>query len=99
VRSIGIRELKARTSAVIREVRLRGDEIDITHHGRVVARLVPVAAPRHPPRRSAAVWSTLDRVAREVGRRWPKGVSAAAPLPVPRNRNSRTRPDAAAPSL
>lgn len=77
VRSIGIRELKARTSAVIREVRLRGDEIDITLHGRVVARLVPVAAPRPARRRSAAVWSTLDRVAREIGRRWPKGVSAA----------------------
>jgi len=76
MRSIGIRELKARTSQVIREVRLHGGEVDITHHGRVVARLVPVAAPRPAARRSAAVWSTIDRVAREIGRRWPKGVSA-----------------------
>jgi prevent-host-death family protein len=76
MRSIGIRELKARTSQVIREVRLHGGEVDITHHGRVVARLVPVAAPRPVSRRSAAVWSTIDRVAREIGRRWPKGVSA-----------------------
>ena len=76
MRSIGIRELKARTSQVIREVRLHGGEVDITHHGRVVARLVPVAAPRPTSRRSAAVWSTIDRVAREIGRRWPKGVSA-----------------------
>jgi len=76
MRSIGIRELKARTSQVIREVRLHGGEVDITHHGRVVARLVPVAAPRPASRRSAAVWSTIDRVAREIGRRWPKGVSA-----------------------
>ena len=77
MRPIGIRELKARTSAVIREVRLHGGEVDITHHGRVVARLVPVAAPPRPAsRRSAAVWSTIDRVAREIGRQWPKGVSA-----------------------
>ena len=76
MRSIGIRELKARTSQVIREVRLHGGEVDITHHGRVVARLVPVATPRPASRRSAAVWSTIDRVAREIGRRWPKGVSA-----------------------
>ena len=77
MRSIGIRELKARTSQVIREVRVHGGEIDITHHGRVVARLVPVAPPRRrTPRRSAAVWSTIDQVAREIGRRWPKGVSA-----------------------
>ena len=75
--SIGIRELKARASEVIREVRLRGGEVDITHHGRVVARLVPATPPRRrASRRSAAVWSTIDQVAREIGRRWPKGVSA-----------------------
>lgn len=77
MRSIGIRELKARTSAVIREVRRGGDEIDITHHGRVVARLVPVTAPRPAGRRSTAVWTTLERVSREISRRWPKEVSAA----------------------
>jgi len=76
MRSIGIRELKARASQVIREVRTHGGEIDITHHGRVVARLVPVAPARPGSRRSAAVWSTIDRVAREISRRWPKGVSA-----------------------
>jgi hypothetical protein len=42
----------------------------------VVARLVPV--PREARRRartSAAVGSTLDRAAREIGARWPKGRS------------------------
>jgi len=73
--TIGVRELKERTSQVLRRVRERGEEIEVTHHGRVVARLVPVARPR--PRRSAsAAWSTLDRVAREIGTRWPKGWSA-----------------------
>ena len=74
--SLDIDGWPTRTSQVIREVRIHGGEVDITHHGRVVARLVSVASPRPASRRSAAVWSTIDRVAREIGRRWPKGVSA-----------------------
>jgi prevent-host-death family protein len=75
--TIDVRELKQRTSQVLRRVRERGEEIEVTHHGRVVARLVPVAAPR-PRRQASATWSTLDRVAREIGARWPKGWSAAS---------------------
>ena len=78
MRTIGIRELKTRASGVIREVWREGIEIDVTYHGRVVARLVPVARPRATGRRATATWSTLDRVAREIGRRWPKSESATA---------------------
>ena len=39
-RSIGIRELKAKLSACVREVK-RGGTIVVTEHGRRVARLVP----------------------------------------------------------
>jgi prevent-host-death family protein len=77
VRSIGIRELKAHASEVLRRVRERGEEVEVTHHGRVVARLVPVARERPRSRASATAWATLDRVAREIGARWPKGRSAA----------------------
>jgi prevent-host-death family protein len=77
MRSVGIRELKQRTSQVLRELQESGQEIEVTHHGRVVARLVPVRpAPARP--RAAAAWSTLDQVAREIGARWPKGRSATA---------------------
>ena len=76
--AIGVRELKERASQVLRRVRERGEEIEITHHGRVVARLIPVSRERRRPRASAATWSTLDRLAREIGARWPKGRSAAA---------------------
>jgi len=37
---VGIRELKARLSAIVREVK-RGATVMITEHGRPVARLVP----------------------------------------------------------
>ena len=39
---VGIRDLKAQLSAYLREVK-KGQSIDITEHGQVVARLVPVA--------------------------------------------------------
>src|SRR2546425_1024527 len=76
IATMGVRELKQDASRVLRRVRERGEEIEITHHGRVVARLVPVA-PQRPRRPPSAAWSTLDRVAREIGARWPKGWSAA----------------------
>jgi len=77
MRAIGVRELKERASQVLRRVRERGEEIEVTHHGRVVARLIPVSQQRRRRLASAAAWSTLDRVAREIGARWPKGRSAA----------------------
>ena len=76
VRAIGVRELKERTSQVIRRVRERREEVEVTYHGRVVARLIPVPRERGGPRRSPAVWTTFDRVAREIGARWPRGRSA-----------------------
>ncbi len=77
MRAIGVRELKERASQVRRRVRERGEEVEVTHHGRVVARLIPVSRERPRPRAAAATWATLDRVAREIGARWPKGRSAA----------------------
>ena len=77
MRAIGVRDLKEHASQVLRRVRQRGEEIEVTHHGRVVARLIPVSRERPRPRASATAWSTLDRVAREIGARWPKGRSAA----------------------
>ncbi len=43
IRTIGIRELKAHASAVIREVKETGVEFIITVHGRPVARVEPIS--------------------------------------------------------
>jgi prevent-host-death family protein len=43
-RTIGIRELKTRTSAVLREVQTGGVEFVVTLRGRPVARLEPLSA-------------------------------------------------------
>ena len=71
--TIGIRELKQQTSELIRRVRERGTSINITHHGKVVARIVPVVEPDP----TDDEWAQLDQLALEIGKRWPKGVSAA----------------------
>jgi prevent-host-death family protein len=74
--SVGIRELKARTSEVLRRVRERGEEIEVTHRGRVIARLVPVKGARQ--KRLSSVWTDLDRLAAEIGARWPSKAGGAA---------------------
>jgi len=76
--SVGVRELKQRTSEVLRRLRERGEPVDVTFRGEVVARLVPVVRRRSGrPRAAAAVWTEIDRLAEEIGARWPDGVSAA----------------------
>ncbi len=75
--AIGVRELKSQTSRILRRVRERGEVIDVTHRGRVIARLVPAEAPEREAGRAGAVWSDLDRLAAEIGAHWPKGVTAS----------------------
>jgi prevent-host-death family protein len=74
--SIGVRELKERTTEILRRVRLKGTEIQITYRGKVVARLIPVRQSKSTSPASAAIWTDLDRLAAEIGARWPKGVTA-----------------------
>jgi len=72
---IGVRELKERTSEIVRRVREHHDMYEITYRGRAVARLVPVTEPAAPGN-PAGYWAELDRVAAEIGKRWPEGVTA-----------------------
>lgn len=74
---VGIRELKQRASEILRSVREDGQEVAITYHGRVVARLVPVLPARAIGRgREEKVWVALDELAQEIGEHWPEGVGA-----------------------
>ena len=75
--SVGIRELKHDTSAILRRVRERREVVDVTHRGRVVARIVPVEADDTFARRTRAVWREIDELAKEIGKHWPKGLTAA----------------------
>ena len=74
--TVGIRELKTQVSRILRRVREDGETVEVTHHGRVIARIVPVDQP-WAAEAEAVVWADLDRLAAEIGARWPAGVSAA----------------------
>lgn len=74
--SIGVRELKQHMGQILRRVREEGEQVQITYRGQVVAHLVPVSSPQVKPKDWTAVWSDLDRLAAEIGTRWPNGVTA-----------------------
>src|SRR5262245_36854723 len=74
--TIGIRELKARLSEVLREVEENGKVIDVTNRGEVVVRLVPMRRHRLSEEQVRAVLGDLDAMAAELAAHWPEGVSA-----------------------
>ncbi len=89
MRSVGIRELKAHTSEIVEAVYATGERVQITRRGRPVAVLLsaPEALPGHGPetvQHDLAVWAEMDDLAEEIGRRWPKGVSAVDALAADR---------------
>lgn len=70
------RELKEHTSEIVRRVREDKEFIDITDQGVVVARLVPM--PRPTDREAVQrILDEEDRLAEEIGKYWPEGLSAA----------------------
>lgn len=78
--SVGVRELKEQTSRILRRVREGRETIDVTYRGKVVARLVPVEEPavlQVDQAELARLWADMDRLAAEIGARWPEGLSAA----------------------
>lgn len=73
--TVGVRELKQHTSRLLRRVREEGAIIEVTYHGEVIARLVPVAPPA-AERDVGAIWADLDQLTAEISAKWPEGVSA-----------------------
>ncbi len=74
---IGVRELKQKTSEVIRRVREERTAYDVTYRGRVVARIVPVGRKPYDREEARRLLREMDKLAEEIGKVWPKGVSAA----------------------
>lgn len=68
--AVGVRELKRNASALLRRVREKGEIIDITYRGVVVARLIPVREAALPPDDVAALMAEMDALAAEVSAKW-----------------------------
>jgi prevent-host-death family protein len=73
--SIGIRQLKEKTSQVMRRVRENNETIAITYRGREIARIVPTEDPQANLEHDLKVWAEMDELAKEIGAIWPEGVS------------------------
>jgi prevent-host-death family protein len=73
--TVGISELKQETSKILRRVREQREIIDITYHGKVVARLIPVTPPMPPDGKIVAVFTSLEALSAEISAQWPEGVS------------------------
>lgn len=76
---IGVRELKARASQVLRDLRERRARYVITHRGRPVAVLLPLegAVQVEPQVDAQEVWERLTRLGEEIGRGWRSPRSSA----------------------
>lgn len=82
-RTIGLRKLRSDLTNILRRVSEEGEVVDVTKHGRAIARIVPVLADTELSAPSGSAWAEMDRLAAEIGRHWnpesmsgPDGVSA-----------------------
>lgn len=69
---VGIRELKNRTSEIVREVREEQAEYVITYRGQPVARLVPIVTEED----AGQALEELERLSQEVSAQWKSDKSA-----------------------
>ena len=67
MKTIGVRELKDSLGSVLADVRQKSEEIEITYHGEVIAKIVPVAKPKPIHRKKAlgAIWASMDELAKQ----------------------------------
>ncbi len=75
---VSVRELKGQLSRILRDVREEREEYLVTYRGRVVARISPVGPMREQVEEEKVqkIMRDLDRLAAEIGEKWPEGVSA-----------------------
>jgi len=76
---IGVRELKAHASEIVRAVRERNARYIVTYRGRPVGVLAPLeAAPYDAGGEAAAgAWEELTRLGEEIGRGWQSPLTSA----------------------
>lgn len=74
MRTVGVLELTTHISEILRQVEEEGEVIEVTNHGEVVARVVPVRPPNGRSDRNSTTWEDIDRLAAEIGKYLPEHV-------------------------
>ncbi len=74
---IDVNELKERIDELLRLVKEKGEIIEVTEKGKIIARLVPTSEPKQSDTKSEdPAWDALKRIAEELDPYWPKNVDA-----------------------
>jgi antitoxin (DNA-binding transcriptional repressor) of toxin-antitoxin stability system len=74
---LDVQELKERIDELLRLVKEKGEIIEVTEKGKVIARLVPTTDPKQSSTKSDdPAWDALKRIAEELDPYWPKDVDA-----------------------
>ena len=81
---VGIPELKTQTSDILRRVREGNETFVVTYRGRPVAKLEPVQDSEEQLARDLTILEEMDRLAEEIAKRWPEGLSAAGAVAADR---------------
>lgn len=74
--SVGASELEEKVGDLLRDVRERGETVEVTDGGEVVARLVPAKSKEQRAREVERTLKELDELTARVSAVWPEGVSA-----------------------
>ena len=80
MKRVGVRELKANASEIIRALRERQARYVITYRGRPVGLLLPLQGSVPLPEgleEEEAVWEDLERLGEEIGRGWTSSLTGA----------------------
>ena len=73
---VGERELKQRTSDILRRVREEHETVTVTRRGKAVARIVPVEDREAAQAEAEAIWARMRELSKEISASWPDGLSA-----------------------
>ncbi len=74
---IGVRELKTHASKIVRSVREARASYTVTYRGRPVGVLSPLPTPTAPEQRDEdEIWADLERLGKEIGRKWKSPLSS-----------------------
>ena len=74
--TIGVRELKAHASEILKCVREEGASYTVTHRGHAIARLTPIQPRRQKYDSVEELLASFDELAEEIGRYLPPEVDA-----------------------
>ncbi|MBM2812445.1 MAG: prevent-host-death family protein [Chloroflexi bacterium] len=77
MQEVGIRELKAHASEIVRGIREGGARYTITYRGRPVALMLPVPSPHSAAPDAQEVLEELDRLGKLIGEAWDSDLDSA----------------------